>query len=133
MKISKGVKIGQIYTANKVPKISNDAVKATELEKDTENCATKPSTANRMKEKVDSSPSQPADWLLEKLDLSGMSKWPPDLQARVKALLLSFSDIFSKDEIDLGKTDLVKHHIALTNYTPSKTSIGGFLLICIKR
>ena len=35
-------------------------------------------------------------------------------------MLLSYSDIFSKDEIDLGKTDLVKHHIALTNYTPFK-------------
>ena len=33
---------------------------------------------------------------------------------------MSYSDIFSKDEMDLGKTDLVKHHIALTNYTPFK-------------
>ena len=120
LKIPKEVKIGQIYTANRVPKILNNAIKVTKLEKDIENCATKPSTANPMKEKVDSSPSEPADWLLEKLDLSGMSKWPPDLQAKAKALLLSYSDIFSKDEMDLGKTNLVKHHIDLTNYTPFK-------------
>ena len=120
LKIPKGVKIGQIFTANKVPKILNNAIKVTKLEKDIENSGTKVSTTNPMKEKVDSSPSQTGDWLLEKLDLSGMSKWPPDLQAKAKTLLLSYSDIFSKDEMDLGKTDLVKHHIALTNYTPFK-------------
>ena len=120
LKIPKGVKIGQIFTANQVPKILNNAIKVTKLKKDIKNSATKLSTTNPMKEKVDSSPSQTGDWLLEKLDLSGMSKWPPDLQAKAKALLLSYSDIFSKDEMDLGKTDLVKHHIALTNYTPVK-------------
>ena len=120
LKIPKGVKIGQIFTANKVPKILNNAIKVTKLEKDIENSATQPSTTNPMKEKVDSSPSQTGDWLLEKLDLFGMIKWPPDLQAKANALLLSYSDIFSKDEMDLGKTDLVKHHIALTNYTPFK-------------
>ena len=40
--------------------------------------------------------------------------------SKAKALLLSYSDIFSKDEMDLGKTNLVKHHIDLTNYTPLK-------------
>ena len=97
LKIPKGVKIGQIFTANKVSKILNNAIKVTKLEKDIENSATQLSTTNPMKEKVDSSPSQRGDWLLEKLDLSGMSKWPPDLQAKAKALLLSYSDIFSKD------------------------------------
>ena len=90
--------------ANQVPKILNNAIKVTKLKKDIENSATKLSTTNPMKEKVDSSPSQTRDWLLEKLDLSGMkAKWPPDLQAKAKALLLSYSDIFSKDEMDLGK------------------------------
>ena len=66
-----------------------------------------------LKRKLEGQPEKP-------LGLSGMSKWPPDLQAKAKALLLSSSDIFSKDEMDLGKTDLVKHHIDLTNYTPFK-------------
>ena len=91
------------YSQPIVSKILNNAIKDTKLEKDIENSATKLSTTNPMKEKVDSSPSQTGDWLLEKLDLSGMSKWPPDLQAKAKALLLSYSDIFSKDEMDLGK------------------------------
>ena len=136
LKIPKGVKIGQIFTASKVPKILDNAIKVTKLKKDIENSATKLSTTNPMKEKVDSSPSQTGDWLLGKLDLSGISKWPPDLQAKAKALLLSYSDIFSKDEMDLGKTDLVKHHIALTNYIPFKDKyrrIPPHLSICMKR
>ena len=38
LKIPKGVKIGQIYTANKVPKILNNAIKVTKLEKYIESC-----------------------------------------------------------------------------------------------
>ena len=49
-----------------------------------------------------------------------MSKWPMDIQAKAKALLVSYSDIFSKDEMDMGTTSLVKHHIKLTDYTPFK-------------
>ena len=43
-----------------------------------------------------------------------------DLQAKAKALLVSYSDIFSKDELDLGTTNLTKHGIKLTDYTPFK-------------
>ena len=49
-----------------------------------------------------------------------MKDWPLDLQAKAKALLVSYSDIFSKDELDLGTTNLTKHDIKLTDYTPFK-------------
>ena len=37
-------------------------------------------------------------------------------------LLCSYSDIFSKHDILMGKTDLIKHHIQLTDYNPFKES-----------
>ena len=65
--------------------------------------------------------SSPVDWVLEKLDLSGMKDWALDLQAKAKALLVSYSEIFSKDELDLGTTNLTKHDIKLNDYTPFKS------------
>ena len=35
-------------------------------------------------------------------------------------MLTKYSFLFAMDSMDLGKTDLVKHHIELTNYTPIK-------------
>ena len=34
--------------------------------------------------------------------------------------MVKYSFLFAMDSMDLGKTDLVKHHIELTNYTPIK-------------
>ena len=62
------------------------------------------------------------DWVLEKLDLSGMAEWPAATQLLAKSLLREYADIFSKDDLDLGRTDLTKHKIELTDYTPFKQS-----------
>ena len=71
-------------------------------------------------ERQPQSNSEKVDWILEKLDLSGMSQWPMDLQAKAKDLLVAYSDIFSKTDMDMGTTKLVKHHMNLTDYTPFK-------------
>ncbi|MCG7876441.1 MAG: pol polyprotein, partial [Candidatus Thiodiazotropha endolucinida] len=44
----------------------------------------------------------------------------PDQLIEAKAVLNKWSDIFSKGPTDLGKTDLVKHTIKLTDETPFK-------------
>ena len=36
-----------------------------------------------------------------------------DLQAKAKDLLVAYSDIFSKTDMDMGTTKLVKHHMNL--------------------
>ena len=51
-----------------------------------------------------------------------MFEWPQKLQAMASDLLCSYSGIFSKHDLDMGKTDLIKHHIQLTDYTPFKES-----------
>ena len=39
---------------------------------------------------------------------------------KARTLLVKYSFLFAMDSMDLGKTNLVKHHIELTNYTPIK-------------
>ena len=51
-----------------------------------------------------------------------MSEGPQKLQAMTRNLLCSYSDIFSIHDLDMGKTDLIKHHIQLTDYNPFKES-----------
>ena len=51
-----------------------------------------------------------------------MSECPQKLQAKARDLLCSYSDIFSKHDLDMGKTYLIKHHIQLTDYNPFKES-----------
>ena len=127
--LPKGTRVGEIYTANRIPKILNQAVKISKLKTDVENACdsdkANPSNGSSTNPNSDSTKStetssSPVDWVLEKLDLSGMKDWPLDLQAKAKALLVSYSDIFSKDELDLGTTNLTKHDIKLTDYTPFK-------------
>ena len=127
--LPKGTRLGEIYTANRIPKILNQAVNISKLKTDVENACdsdkANPSNGSSTNPNSDSTKStetssSPVDWVLEKLDLSGMRDWPLDLQAKAKALLVSYSDIFSKDELDLGTTNLTKHDIKLTDYTPFK-------------
>ena len=38
---------------------------------------------------------------------------------------------FSKNDLDMGRTNLVKHHIKLTDPVPFKEHIGGFPHKCM--
>ena len=59
--------------------------------------------------------------LLTKIDFGeGTKEWTQEQKERARALLTKYSFLFAMDSMDLGKTDLVKHHIELTNYTPIK-------------
>ena len=52
--------------------------------------------------------------------MKGTKEWTQEQKERARALLTKYSFLFAMDNLDLGKTDLVKHHIELTNYTPIK-------------
>ena len=123
--IPQGTKAGSIFSANKIPKILNQALKVSKLQKDLENAKAASANANPSKTSPtsDSQASQPketGDWVLEKLDLSGMEEWSIDLQGKAKSLLVSYADIFSKDDMDMGTTHVVKHHIKLSDPVPFK-------------
>ena len=116
---------GSIFCANKVPKILNHTIKVSKLEKDIENSKQTNKVNPNSTQSPNSDERQPQSnsekvyWILE-LDLSGMSEWLMDLQAKAKDLLVAYSDIFSKTDMDMGTTKLVKHHMNLTDYTPFK-------------
>lgn len=43
-----------------------------------------------------------------------------DQRGKMKEMLCCYADVFSKDDLDLGKTDLVKHHIDTGDAVPIK-------------
>ena len=59
-------------------------------------------------------------WILNLIDLSGLEDWPEHLQVEAKGLLKRNAKTFSKNDLDMGRTNLVKHHIKLTDPIPFK-------------
>ena len=75
------------------------------------------------KAEVDRTPlsAEQIEMLLTKIDFGeGTKDWTQEQKARARAVLTKYSFLFAMDSMDLGKTNLVKHHIELTNYTPIK-------------
>ena len=54
------------------------------------------------------------------LDLSGAQACADQERQEIRDLLTEYHDLFSLDDLELGKTSLVKHSIKLTNETPFK-------------
>ena len=79
--------------------------------------------SDKTKAEVDRTPlsAEQIQMRLTKIDFDdGTKEWTQEQKERAKALLTKYSFVFAMDSMDLGKTDLVKHHIELTNYTPIK-------------
>ena len=60
------------------------------------------------------------DLLMGKLDLTGINDWSSEKQKEVKDLIIEYGSLFASNDMDLGRTDKVKHSIKLDNYTPFK-------------
>ena len=59
-------------------------------------------------------------WILDLIDLSGIKDWPEQLQHDTREMLKRNAKVFSKDDMDIGRTNLAKHHIKLTDPAPFK-------------
>ena len=59
-------------------------------------------------------------WILKLIDLSGLEDWPEHLQIEVKEMLKRNAKAFSKTDLDMSRTNLVKHYIKLTDPVPFK-------------
>ena len=57
--------------------------------------------------------------ILGKLDL-GKSTQSVEQQQAAKKLLCDYSEFFSKNDLDLGKCNILKHKIMLTDHQPFK-------------
>ena len=59
--------------------------------------------------------------LFEQIKLEeGTAEWTEQQKGRVKSVIQKYSFLFAMKNLDLGRRDLVKHHIELKNYTPIK-------------
>ena len=58
--------------------------------------------------------------LFTKLDLTVITDWPEDLQQQVHELMTEYQHLFALDDLELGKTSMVKHEIKLSNPVPFK-------------
>ena len=61
------------------------------------------------------------------IDLSGLEYWPEHLQVEAKEMLKRNAKTFSKHGLDMGRTNLVKHHIKLTDPIPFKEAYRRIL------
>ena len=58
--------------------------------------------------------------LFNKLDLSGLDSWTPELADATHQLLAEYHDVFSLDPAELGCTYSTEHTIKVTDDTPFK-------------
>ena len=58
--------------------------------------------------------------LFSKLDLSGSDSWSEEERNSVRHLIEKFHHIFAVEDLELGKTNFVKHEIHLDNHVPFK-------------
>ena len=72
---------------------------------------------NNDKESQDPSPER-IEKLFSKLDLSGAEEWEETDRLKLKELFVKFHHIFALEDMELGKTDMVKHVIRLDDQTP---------------
>ena len=70
--------------------------------------------------KKDTYDQEQIDKLFSKLDLSGSDSWTEKQKQMVQECIIKHNRVFAVDDLELGKTDLVKHEIKLDNYVPFK-------------
>ena len=118
--------IGKIEVANAVPPmLAPKPEQEKELEKEKEGIHPL-REENLLQDEV--------DLLMSKLDLTGIKDWSPDEQREIKDLIIEYGSLSALKDLDLGKTDKVKHSIKLTDYTPFKERYKhAFHLINMKR
>ena len=110
--LPKGTIVGSVYSANKIPTIVAQSVKVSKLKADIEIPVNKPTT-DQTKEFDDK-------WLLDEVDISGFNECSESVQKLAQKTILDYKCLFAKNDMDMGKTHLVKHDIQLTDYTPFK-------------
>ena len=73
------------------------------------------------------------DKLFSKLDLSGCDSWSEKQKQMVRECIIKHNRVFAVDDLELGKTDLVKHEIKLNNYVPLQRMVSTDTPTSIRR
>ena len=59
-------------------------------------------------------------WILDQLNLEGLESWTGEQQQSAKDFLVDSADVFSQSDLDLGKCNIIKHAIKITDPQPFK-------------
>ena len=119
--LHKGTVVAELSPANAIPKMLAPKLASCQLEF-VKNQGPKSSELKF----VNSTNSQPKltqeqrDKLFSKLDLTGYDSWTQDQRDVMDDVIEHYHHTFAVEDLELGRTDLVKHEIKLTNYVPFK-------------
>ena len=101
--LKKGTIVGTVKAGNKVPPMLAPRIyKEKELKK----------------EQIPEKTSARMEKLFSKFDLSGIMGWSLNQKQQMKQVFEDYHHLFALEDMELGKTDLVKHFIKLDNQQP---------------
>ena len=109
--------VARVLAANVIPRMLVPDVEDREIEEDSDEL---PSNEGEEETFSKDSVKREGEWLLDRLNLEGMSEWSETNQQRAKDLLMDNHKLFAKGDLDLGRTSQIKHTIKLTDETPFK-------------
>ena len=72
------------------------------------------------KPKQDPTGGRGGSWILDQLNLEGLNSWTWEQQQSARDLLVDSADVFAKTDLDLGKCNIIKHAIKITDPQPFK-------------
>ena len=75
------------------------------------------SNSNNANETSEPSPEK-IEKLFSELNISGADNWPEENRLRLRQLFIEHHHIFALDDLELGRTDMVKHVIRLNDDQP---------------
>ena len=114
-------KMGKILAANKVPPTLTPKVIEADIPDDEDDeklqcTSVQVELLNSKSKQVKVNPEE----ILQKGNLSGITDWDLAEQWEDHNIICEYACIFSWNDLDLGKTSIVKHSIKLTDSTPFK-------------
>ena len=69
-------------------------------------------------DKLDPNRGNEGTWVLDQLNLEGLNSWTSEQQQSAKSHLVESADVFSQNDLDLGKCNILKHGIKITDPQP---------------
>ena len=100
--LNKGTVVATVKVANIIPPM----------------LAPKPAPENSKPKKIPKKTPARLEKLFSKLDLSGMDDWSPTQKDSMRKVFEDYHHLFALEDLELGKTDLVKHVIKLDDPKP---------------
>ena len=119
--LGKGTVVAELSPANAIPKMLAPKLASCKLEfvknQDLESNELEFANSTNLQPKLT---KQRRDKIFSKLDLTGYEDWTQDQHDMMNAAIEHYHHIFAVEDLELGRTNLVKHKIKLTNDVPFK-------------